>query len=780
MTDLALLETLNPAQRTAVESGDGPILVSAGPGSGKTRVLTHRVAYLIAARGIPPYNIMAVTFTNKAAKEMKQRLEQLIGRHSQALTIGTFHAICARILRREAQYIGLASTFVIFDSNDQLDLVKQALRELKLDDKMYPPTALLHAISRAKDELITPDRYEAPTYWHEVAGRVYKRYQEMLAANDAVDFDDLLVTTVRLLRDHEEVRQRYQRRYVHVLVDEFQDTNTAQYELVKLFAGGYKNLFVVGDPDQSIYGWRGANIRNIRSFGRDYPQAQTVLLEQNYRSTQDILDAAYHVIAHNPGRQDKRLWTENKARLPLTVSEVYDETEESEFVVREITRLVEERSCRLGDCAVMYRTNAQSRVIEDAFVRHHLPYKLVGATRFYARREIKDVLAYLRLIHNPNDNVSLRRVINVPPRRIGSKTIASLETWSTRLGLPMGTVLQALITGQETPGVSLAKLEEEFGPLARKALASFWELVGALREALAQRDLLGLLDATLEQTGYADYVRDGTEEGEERWRNIMELRSVAQEYAGAEATDALSAFLEEVALVSDVDDLTEESDAVTLLTLHAAKGLEFATVFMVGMEEGILPHSRSLEEPEGMEEERRLCYVGITRAKRRLYLTYAFRRTIYGSQSLTEPSRFLADIPDNLVKGRKDKPGRPSLAQAAAPWPSPSPSARRPSLLERFPQRGPRNGEPEPERPASPAPRRGERPLPSSAPGSRAAPRGAEPQFQAGDKVHHAKFGDGVVVDSQVNGGDEIVTIAFAGLGVKRLAASFAQLKKLP
>ncbi len=774
MTEMALLETLNPAQRTAVESGDGPILVSAGPGSGKTRVLTHRVAYLIAARGIPPYNIMAVTFTNKAAKEMKQRLDQLIGRHSQALTIGTFHAICARILRREAQYIGIPSSFVIFDSDDQLNLVKQALRELKLDDKMYPPTAILHNISRAKDELITPDKYEPPTYWHEVAGRVYQRYQELLTANDALDFDDLLVTTVRLLREQEEVRKRYQRRYAHVLVDEFQDTNTAQYELVKLFAGGYRNLFVVGDPDQSIYGWRGANIRNIRSFGRDYPQAETILLEQNYRSTQDILDAAYHVIAHNPGRQDKRLWTANKDRLPLSISEVYDETEEAEFVVREINRLTAERACRLGDCAVMYRTNAQSRVLEDAFVRHHLPYKLVGATRFYARREIKDVMAYLRLIHNPNDNVSLRRVINVPPRRIGSKTIATLEDWSARLGLPMGDVLQALVTGQETTGIDLTKLEADFGSLARKALDGFWQLVRALRESVAQHDLLGLLDVTLEQTGYADHVRDGTEEGEERWRNIMELRSVAQEYAGAEATDALSAFLEEVALVSDVDDLTEESDAVTLLTLHAAKGLEFATVFMVGMEEGILPHSRSLEEPEGMEEERRLCYVGITRAKKRLYLTYAFRRTIYGSQSLTEPSRFLADIPDNLVKGRKAKPGQPSLSQATLPSPGvmPPPS-HKPSLLDRFPRPRPRDQEPEREEPAAPAPRRGERAIGSRPSGA------AQAQFKAGDKVHHAKFGDGVVVDSQPSGGDEVVAIAFAGLGVKRLAASFAQLKKI-
>ena len=783
-----LLNSLNAAQIEAVQLTDGPALVSAGPGSGKTRVLTHRVAYLITVCGIPAYNIMAVTFTNKAAKEMKRRLEELIGPESQSLTIGTFHAICARILRREAHHLGMKSSFVIYDTSDQLAVVKQALKDLDLDAKLYPPRAVLHTISRAKDELIGPEEYNPPTYWHEAAARIYKRYQELLEANDALDFDDLLVKVVLLLRDNQEVRAKYQRRYVHVLVDEFQDTNTAQYALVRLFSGGYQNLFVVGDPDQSIYGWRGANIGNIQSFHRDFPDAQLVLLEQNYRSTQDILDAAHHVISRNPGRQDKRLWTENEQRCPLVVTELYDESEEAEFVLGEIKRLVSRGQSRLGSCAVMYRTNAQSRVIEDAFVRQHVPYRLVGATRFYARKEIKDVLAYLRLVHNPDDNVSLLRVINVPPRRIGAKTLGRLESWAAKMDASVATAVRLLATiTQEGAGseglvsemarrIDLPAFNRDFSAMPRKALLAFKRLLDDLLEAKDSYDLLELLDLLLERTGYADYVRDGTEEGEERWSNIMELRSVAQEYVGVEAEEALTTLLEEIALVSDVDNLDEEKDAVTLMTLHAAKGLEFHSVFMVGMEEGLLPHSRSLEEPEGMEEERRLCYVGITRAKERLYMTHAFRRTLYGNQSVSEASRFLRDIPDELVQGRATSEAK-SLPRSVRPGRSRSITRTGRDLLGRSKSAQPQVSPAAPRR-VGMAPAR-ERDTSLAARRERAAARVAQAQYKAGDPVHHAQFGDGVVVDSRMSGGDEIVTIAFDGRGVKRLAASFANLKKI-
>jgi DNA helicase II / ATP-dependent DNA helicase PcrA len=780
---LSFLDSLNSAQRTAVELGDGPALVSAGPGSGKTRVLTHRVAYLIRALGVPSYNIMAVTFTNKAAREMKERLEQLVGSEGESLTIGTFHAICARILRREAHHLGMTRSFVIYDTADQLAAVKQALKDLNLDDKLYPPRAILHTISRAKDELIGPAQYDPPTYWHEGAARAYARYQEILEANGAVDFDDLLVKAVRLLCEQPEVRARYQRRYRYILVDEFQDTNTSQYELVKQLAGHYRNLFVVGDSDQSIYGWRGANIANLQSFRKDFGDAEMVLLEQNYRSTQDILDAAHHVISRNPGRQDKRLWTENSARRPLIVNELYDEGEEAQYILGEIRRLVRNGECKLGDCAVMYRTNAQSRVIEDAFVKAHMPYRLVGATRFYSRREIKDVIAYLRLVHSDADNVSLGRVINTPPRRIGAKTLSRLGEWAGRMDASMAGVLRLLaavtrgapedapLIDQYAYRIDLAAFNRDFTARPRQALLGFWRLKEGLVQASHSLDLLGLLDLLLESTGYAAYVRDGTEEGEERWSNIMELRSVAQEYVGLEVEESLPIWLEQVALVSDVDNLEGEQDAATLLTLHAAKGLEFPTVFMIGMEEGLLPHSRSLEEPDGIQEERRICYVGITRAKERLYLTHAFRRTIYGSQALSEPSRFLADIPDELVRGREARKKGASRAPLGPMTISASSRARatqRPKPRPQAPTVRRMGIEPARAEDSSLERRR-----------SRAKSRSVAAQFNPGDQVRHAEFGDGTVISSSVSGGDELVTVAFDGRGVKRLAASFANLERV-
>jgi DNA helicase II / ATP-dependent DNA helicase PcrA len=577
------------------------------------------------------------------------------------------------------------------------------------------------------------------------------------------------MATARMLRDLPDIRDAYQNRYQHILVDEFQDTNTAQYQLVKLLTGKQRNLFVVGDPDQSIYSWRGANIGNIRSFTRDFSQAQTVLLEQNYRSTQTILDAAHGVISRNPDRVDKKLSACRKERLPLVIYEAYNEQDEAEFVVREIQRLVAQKISRKGDCAVMYRTNAQSRVLEDAFVRYNVPYKLIGATRFYERREIKDVLAYLRLVHNPYDNISLLRIINVPARRLGSKTVAALEDWAAQKQIPIYAALQLL---KENVADAAQKPEPGAPPYSatvRKSLLEFLQLLDDLLATKKDHDLIQLLDLVLEHTGYASHVRDGTEEGEERWANIMELRSLAQESLSAgelAETDAaghpsaeasLSALLEEVALVSDQDELKEGADAVTLLTLHTAKGLEFGTVFMVGMEEGILPHSRSKEEAEGMEEERRLCYVGITRAKERLYLIHTFRRTLYGTQSMSEPSRFLRDIPETLVQGRgKATPAveAPKTEKRVLPLgravvrPAPGHSVEHKNL-------------PHPAAQSQPA-----------------RPKARHAAFAAGDQVKHAQFGDGVVINSEIAGDDELVTVAFIGRGIKRLAASFAGLVK--
>ncbi|MGQ9493335.1 MAG: ATP-dependent helicase [Anaerolineae bacterium] len=729
-----LLGELNPAQRKAVEALHGPVLILAGPGSGKTRVLTHRIAYLVKQYGLDPYNLMAVTFTNKAAKEMRSRLERLIGQQQlERLTIGTFHAICARILRREAQALGLPSNFIIYDQDDQVGLIRQALRELNLDEKLYRPTTIQAAISKAKRSLLAPEEYNPPTYWHEVVARVYSRYHQLLRANNALDFDDLLMLAVRLFTKHPAIRQKYQHRYVYVLVDEFQDTDSAQYEWLKMLTAEHKNLFVVGDEDQSIYGWRGADFRNILRFRNDYPEAQIVLLEQNYRSTQNILDAARHVIALNTQRTDKRLWTSNEAGLPIIVHEAYDEQEEAEFIANEIENLVAQRTVRLRDCAVMYRTNAQSRVLEDAFIRHGLPYKLVGATRFYERREIKDVLAYLRLIHNPHDDVSLRRILNVPPRGIGDRTRETLEKWAEIQRIPLYTALQLLKQGQEKSAPNQTSSVQETPPVppmlpfdsrSAKNLLSLLTLLDQLIAARGESSVLQLLDKLLADSGYSEYIRDGTEEGEERWENIQELRTVAQEYAHLPPDTALTTFLEDAALVSDVDNLREETDAVTLLTLHMAKGLEFDAVFIVGFEEGILPHSRSLEEPEEMEEERRLCYVGMTRARHRLYLIYTFRRTRFGNQATSQPSRFLRDIPSRLIKG------------AAIPVPAHLKADRRQTFQR------------------------------------------ASSSFQPGDRVRHPQFGEGIVVNSQMQCGDEEVMVAFAGkVGIKRLLVRFAALK---
>ncbi len=762
-----ILQDLNAAQRQAVEAVDGPVLVLAGPGSGKTRVLTHRVAYLVREYDVPPWQIMAVTFTNKAAREMKERLHRLLGEQSRRLTIGTFHAICARILRREAEAAGISARYVIYDSGDQLSLARQAVRDLDLDDKLYRPQAMLNRISAAKNELLSPADLPALTYREEVARRVYERYQALLAQNGALDFDDLLMRAVELYRQNPEVRAAYQRRYPFILVDEWQDTNMAQYELVKLLAGERANLFVVGDEDQSIYRFRGADYRNITRFREDYPEARVILLEQNYRSTQTILDVANAVIARNPHRHPKQLYTVKAGGPQIRALEAYDEQEEVDLIVSEIQRLAARGDAQLGDCAVMYRTNAQSRPIEDAFVRRGMPYKLVGATRFYERKEIKDVVAYLRLIHNPYDGVGLSRIINVPPRAIGDRTVGTLVGWAQAKGVPVYAALQILRETEEDP----------FGTRARRALVEFTAMIEELSQASRERDLLDVLDLLLERTGYARYVQDGTDEGQARWENILELRTVARQYADLPPAQALTSFLEEIALVSDVDNLDEQVDAPTLLTLHAAKGLEFRVVFITGVEEGLFPHSRSMDDPDEMEVERRLCYVGVTRAKERLYLLRTFRRTLYGESQVSEPSRFLLELPPHLLEGHP-RPGRKGMDRPAgsSPWgvrPPAREQGKRPEASSRAPAStfaGSRSGRPEGRR-EPPVPPASERPR-------RAEPR-VELRFRTGDQVRHETFGLGIVVESKPVGGDEQVSVAFAGTGVKRLLASMAPMEKV-
>jgi len=713
-----ILATLNPAQREAVEAIEGPVLILAGPGSGKTRVITHRVAYLIKVCGINPHRIMAVTFTNKAAREMQERLGQLLGQQIEVLTLGTFHAICSRILHREGQAIGINPRFVIYDEEDQLNLIKQSFQEINLDPKQYAPRVLHSAISAAKSRLISPQDYARQThsYFEEIVSRVYHLYQQLLTQSEALDFDDLLMKTVQLFDDHPEILNRYQSRYVHILVDEFQDTNIAQYVLVKQLAGKYRNICVVGDPDQSIYSWRFADLRNILSFEKDYPEAKVVLLEQNYRSTKTILQVASDVISANVQRKPKNLWTENEVGSPVAIIESYSEEEEAQSVVNEIEKLVSQDQISLKDCAVMYRVNAQSRVLEETFMRYGVPYKLVGGIRFYQRREVKDIIAYLRVIHNPHDNVSLARIINVPGRGIGQGTLGKLQTWARSNGASLYNALKQMVE------------EKALSSRITQALTKFVALIDGLIAKNHELNPSELVDEILEHTGYREYILE-KEDGEEKWENIMELKSVAREYDGINPEEALATFLEKVSLVSDVDGLDERADVVTLITLHQAKGLEFPVVFIVGMEEGFLPHRKSFDDPEEMEEERRLCYVGISRAGKQLYLLRSYRRSLFGG-SVNPPSRFLQDISPHLVTTK--------------------------GLWEEKSFKMPTTAYPE----------------------SVAHPLNTL-DLKVDDWVHHSKFGDGIVMDCLPDKGDQVVTVAFKEAGVKKLLLSLAPLEKI-
>lgn len=966
-----LLQGLNPQQAAAVEATEGPVLVLAGPGSGKTRVLTRRIAYLIDEKGVAPWNILAVTFTNKAAREMEERVAELIGENFPqplpgqrqrlgGLSIGTFHSICARILRIEHEAIGYERNWLVYDTADQLSLIRGVLQEMNLDEKRYSPQAIRASISNYKNELTIPEKVKTQTYFEEVASRVYRRYQEALHTNNAMDFDDLLMNVVMLFRRDREILAKYQRKWRYILVDEFQDTNTAQYELVKLLAGapeGGRNLFGVGDEDQciiagtqistpsgtvaveslcagetiiagaghgstaiaktdarfereyegpvievrtkggrrlvatpehcvfgrftaeshyhyemaqtivslqsvvsdvvswqharftdhrydfmpighllpgalvpilaedgtigedevigvdrypysgkvydlsvptyrnyiadgivihnSIYRFRGADYRNVLQFRQDYPECRVILLEQNYRSTQHILDAANAVIAKNANRTPKALHTDNGSGLKVHLYEAYNEVEEASYILDEIERLMAGGGLDLGDFAIMYRTNAQSRALEEGFVLRRIRYRLVGGTRFYERKEIKDALAYLRLAHNPADGISMDRIINEPPRGIGPKTYAVLKEWAASLGISEFDALRILHHGPEALDRPLPANALRAGGLdtrSRNALIHFAEMLESwVRMARDQHyeSVADLLDHILQDAGYVDRLRDGTEEGEDRFTNLQELRGVANQYLPGMSNlepgqDPLSLFLQEVSLVSAQDDLVENGgEAVTLMTLHAAKGLEFPVVFIVGLEEGILPHARSLEseDPEDMAEERRLCYVGITRAKRRLYLVHVFRRSLWGSTETQQPSRFLADIPPELLQGMVNRQIRREQSyQRATSWNSGNlmdwgDTARsRPEPKQTYWSPGG----------ASSAGNKPAIQRPSATPKP-----GVEAQYKRRQSVEHPKFGVGTVIDSTIIGREEEVTVAFPGVGIKKFLASMANLKKL-
>ncbi|MBK6318386.1 MAG: UvrD-helicase domain-containing protein [Dehalococcoidia bacterium] len=712
-----LLEGLNEPQRQAVMHGDGAVLILAGPGSGKTRVITHRIAHLVIEHRIAPWRILAVTFTNKAAREMRERTARLLGEDAASLHMGTFHSMCARWLRIDGSAIGLSPDFVIYDDADQVALVKRVLEELHVDPRRFTPRAVLSAISNAKSEMLVPEALLSTVrgYGDEVVARAYAAYERALKAASAVDFDDLLLYAVRLF-EVPEMLQKYANRYQHVLVDEFQDTNPVQYQLARKLASGHGNITVVGDPDQSIYSWRAADVRNVQYFERDFPNCAVYLLEQNYRSTGAILEAADAVIGKNPGRHPRKLWTDRQGGDLITTYDAYNDEEEGEFVAKETSRLATDGRS-YGDVAVMYRTNAQSRAVEEALVRHRIPYRLIGGVRFYQRREIKDLIAYFRLAQNPRDEASLLRVINVPGRGIGDKTVDRLDEFARENGVTLWDACEGVAGG----------LGAAITGRSAAAVAGFVHIINRL-QADAGRPLPELLDQVLTLTGYAKYLHDGGDDAEDRIENVLELRSLMTEYedVGGDQGD-LAAFLQDVALVADVDELREGVPAVTLITLHAAKGLEYPVVFLIGLEEGVLPHIRSFDDPRQMEEERRLCYVGMTRAMDLLYLSRSYRRFSFGQQAANPPSRFLNDVPAH-TKRPYGSTGR-SYAEAAAA----------PSMFE--------NVEP-----------------------------AEDSMWSAGDRVAHPKFGPGVIVSAQKNGSDVEYVVAFETAGTRRLLQSYAKL----
>ncbi len=734
-------DTLNEQQMAAVLQTEGPVLILAGAGSGKTRVLTHRAAYLIEEKGVDPWNIMAITFTNKAAGEMRERINAIVGPGAESIWVSTFHSACVRILRRYIDRLGYDNNFTIYDAEDQKTVMRDVLKRLQIDTKMYKDRTFLNAISSAKDELISPQEFAlraAADVRLKRQAEVYTEYQKTLKRNNALDFDDLIVKCVELLRDNTAVLDYYQERFRYLMVDEYQDTNTAQFRLVQLLAGKYRNLCVVGDDDQSIYKFRGANIQNILSFEQSYPDAVVIRLERNYRSTQNILDAANAVIKNNEGRKDKTLWTDKGSGALITFLQVDSAYEEAEVIAHSISSFVRKGTYRYGDCAVLYRTNAQSRILEERFVSENIPYRIFGGVNFYSRREIKDLLAYLKTIDNAQDDVAAARIINVPRRGIGATTIGHVQDWADEKGISF---YEALSRVDDIPDV---------GKSAASKVHSFVTLIETMRGKASQLAVEDLLKAVIDETGYVKELEaEESEEALARIENIDELITKAVTYRETAEEPDLSGFLEEVALVADIDNLEEGSDYVALMTLHSAKGLEFPNVYLAGMEDGLFPSYMTIldDDPEELEEERRLCYVGITRAKENLTLTSARMRMTRGETQYNKVSRFVEEIPDGLLAGpmydRTTEKKRPSVRRdGAEAYNKMKPYA---TAAKQFGDAG----------------------------------KLSSLNYAEGDRVKHAKFGDGTVTAIVSGGRDFEVTVDFDKVGTKKMFASFAKLQKL-
>lgn len=735
---------LNPQQAEAVINTEGPMLIMAGAGSGKTKVLTCRVANLLQ-KGVRPYRILAITFTNKAAAEMRERANNMSGPAAKDVWLFTFHAFCARFLRMEIDKLpGYGGNFAIYDTADSQNLIKQILKEMNLDDKRFQPSGILSRISNAKNALQDAAAFarQAGDFYEQKVADIYSRYEQKLQLNNALDFDDLLMLSIKLLQENKEVREKYQDRFDYLLVDEYQDTNHAQYLLTKFLAAKHRNICVVGDADQSIYGWRGADIQNILDFEKDYPDAKVIKLEQNYRSTQIILDAANAVIENNTGRKPKNLWTENKSGADIIYFQAVDERDEARFVIEQLQNLQRTENKKLGDMAILYRTNTQSRIFEEMLIKSGISYNMVGGLKFYERKEIKDIIAYLRVIFNPADSLSLLRIINVPKRGIGDASLAKIQAYAAANNVSL---FEAVSNAAAIDGLSsrfVSKLDDLAGII--------FELMNLANEAPVE----DLIDRVLRDTGYLEELEnERTPQAQSRIDNLHELISVAQEFAASEEENNLENFLAHVALVSDIDDTELGEDAITLMTLHSSKGLEFPVVFLVGMEEGLFPHARTLMDETEIEEERRLCYVGITRAKEKLFLSSTKMRTIYGNTVTYPPSRFLQEIPARLVKTIKRQ--------------------ERFSALENFKQVSEKYSA-RPQKPASTFNPHSFMPQKSAA-----AAGGTGTRFNTGDRVSHSKWGEGMVVSVKDSPDGQEVKVAFAGAGVRSLLTKYAVLKKL-
>ena len=748
---MSIYDTLNEQQRQGVFTTDGPVLILAGAGSGKTRVLTHRAAYLIEEKMVNPYNIMAITFTNKAAGEMRERIDDLVGYGSESIWVSTFHSTCMRILRRHIDRIGYDTNFTIYDSDDQKTLMKDVCKRLEVDTKIYKEKSLLAVISHAKDELISPLEFSQKAmlsgdFAKKKQAEVYREYQESLRRNNALDFDDLIVKTVELLQSDPEVLDYYQERFRYIMVDEYQDTNTAQFKLISILAGKYKNLCVVGDDDQSIYKFRGANIYNILNFEKHFPDAVTIKLEQNYRSTQNILDAANSVIANNIGRKRKSLWTDNGEGEKIKFEQFNTGYDEAEYVAREIGKVVRSGDYRYKDCAVLYRTNAQSRLFEEKFIVSNIPYKIVGGVNFYARKEVKDLLAYLKTIDNGRDDLAVRRIINVPKRGIGATTLARVADYAD---IEQVSFYDALKHAEEIPTIGKAAVK----------IAPFVTFIQKMRSKLGLISISELLQEIIDETGYVKELEaEGTDEATARIENINELMSKVVTYEEGEEQPTLSGFLEEVALVADIDSLDSENDYVVLMTLHSAKGLEFPKVFLAGMEDGLFPSYMSIVSDtsvEDLEEERRLAYVGITRAKEKLDITCARQRMIRGETQYNKVSRFVKEIPSELLQGEVSSP---KMSEQYESMQSLKPRTSYRQMLKRQPS--------------------GQSMQTNAFVKAGSIQKGTL-DYVTGDTVSHIKFGKGVVKSIVDGGRDYEVTVEFENYGVKKMFASFAKLKKV-